>query len=801
MGDVNDNQYQINSLNSGDTFYDWINKENNEVISKLNLLKVFEGASGQGINVVVGTTLASDGGPEGDVASGTMRVSLSDSIPHGVTFQDDVTINGILNYDFGKSENSSIRIRVYGDTSSYSVWPGTDGWSSVIQDTPSSDGLTFGMPVRAGRLTKVVGSTGGSQSGWKFISDGGTGAFGIFPSQADNKSHGEVLGLVAGITTDHMEILVSGKLQADTESEATSYKGLFKETDSPYNLLGGSSAGCVYFLHSGETGSLGYEPEIVGQVSKPSLVGLGETAGVLLTYRGQYITTGTGDTGPGDTNRMTVNLNDAGHVIEVGQVVGYDPQRTFDDGRVLYNGGWFYCTDDDSSHYAVGISVKDMSNTIIEVATSGFVNDMPESDTSSPTGLLFIGSDGYLTNTNPGNIKPFAFAWDSGGERKGLIVNQLGNATPGPGSDSNNLRSLSSGSTSGGGGLGENILINGGFDIWQRDIATSSAHGITGSTYFADRWVRVDGVTSSGSTGSYSLQRMSFAGNQTSVEGNPTYYLRASHGISGSSDDYVYVENRIEDVRSVRNESLAFSFYAKSSVAGKTMGAVITQNYDGVNDQTISDIKDGGFELTAAWKKYSVAFESPEFTKTPTGKHYVALGFDMRNTGNALIDLSQVKLERGTASSTFEPIDVTEELSKCSRYYQRSYDKDATTGQSTMMGDCVPDLTVVDFIITPDRDYYYNFPTEMRDNPTVTIYSPESGTTGDGFNRSACKDVRLTSGTKGYGDKSRVSPTGTNSFTTDSKKHGIRFYVKDGAVIFDNISLHYVADADLNGNI
>jgi len=89
----------------------------------------------------------------------------------------------------------------------------------------------------------------------------------------------------------------------------------------------------------------------------------------------------------------------------------------------------------------------------------------------------------------------------------------------------------------------------------------------------------------------------------------------------------------------------------------------------------------------------------------------------------------------------------------------------------------------------------------MRDDPTVTFYSPKSGTTGEAFNRTACKDVRLTSGTKGYDGKSRVSPIGTSSMAITPKKHGVRINVGGGAVLLDNISLHYVADADLNSNL
>ena len=845
MPDMSDNEYQIQSLTSDSTFYDWLTKENNEIIPKLNLLKVYNGASGSGIRVVVGTTSESnnEGGPEGDVASGTMRISLSDAIPHGVTFQDDLTVDGVINYDFLKSEMSGTRIRFHGNHSSYSDFPGPSGWvglDDVVDDVSNGDfhgglvqgeegeaGFTFGMPVRLGQIYAYNGDTGGTTGDWKYKSDTSAyaGHAGIFRSQADSKTNSEVLGLVVGITNDYMEIQLGGRIvptPGDT-AEALAWGNRFKSKTDPYTGIGGATSGCTYFVHAGVSGAItDEEPDIVGQVSKPILTGMGSTGGVILSYRGQFINTGTGDTGPGDTNRITIDFGADTHGLEVGQVIGYRPGGfdtgdggggfTFDDERTITN-GWFYSSDDWSSHYAVGILYKNYSTQISGIATSGHLPEFPTSlnvrgDSETPIGLLFPRSNGYLTNTNPGNIKPFAFVWNAGGERHGTIVNQLGNATPGPGEGSDGgvgspMRSVSSGVTSGAGsGVGENILINGGFDIWQRNVGVEEAYGFTGSTYFADRWVRVDGVSGAGSTANCSLQRLEFAENQTTIEGNPNYYLRAKHSITGTSGDHMLIENRIEDVRSIRDEQVSLSFWAESSVAGKTLGAIFTHNYDGINNQKISDIRTGGFELTSAWKKYSVSFLSPEIDgTTPTGEHYVAVGFDTRNTGTSLIDLAQVKLERGTASTDFAPVDVTEELRKCSRYYQRSYDKDVSTRTHTMMADCLPDLTVVDFTITPDRDYYHRFPVEMRHAPDVDMFSPKSGITGDAFNRSACKDVRLTSGTKGYSDTSRVSPTGTDTIEATAKKHGIRFYVKDGAVIFDSVSLHYVADADLNGNL
>ena len=89
----------------------------------------------------------------------------------------------------------------------------------------------------------------------------------------------------------------------------------------------------------------------------------------------------------------------------------------------------------------------------------------------------------------------------------------------------------------------------------------------------------------------------------------------------------------------------------------------------------------------------------------------------------------------------------------------------------------------------------------MREDPTFLVFSPKSGQTGDGFNRTACQDVRLTSGSKGFGERIRVSPVGLNSIENTVNKKGARIAVVNGAVLLDNISIHYVADADLNDNL
>ena len=99
---VEDNQFQISDLANNTSFFDWASKTNTEIIAKLNRLKVYDGISGDGINVIVGATTDNVGNPSTGISSGDIFVELSGSVSKGMTF-NDVTINGLLNYDFTKN--------------------------------------------------------------------------------------------------------------------------------------------------------------------------------------------------------------------------------------------------------------------------------------------------------------------------------------------------------------------------------------------------------------------------------------------------------------------------------------------------------------------------------------------------------------------------------------------------------------------------------------------------------------------------------------------------------------------------
>lgn len=784
---VEDNKFQIDDLTDTTSFFGWASKTNTEIIAKLNRMSVYDGLSGDGINVVVGltgdTTVGS--GTSHSISPGDLFVELSGTVAKGMTFNDDVTINGVLNYDFSQSFSGVplITVPVKGATS----------------------GLSQGDVVRFAEN----------------LQDTNLGTFnGVTLAKADSATSAEVFGIVNGVSgNDEVEVIVSGEFNYPS---------------------GGLDIGCVQFLSASSAGDLSStEPNIIGQVSKPVAIATAANKGVLYNFRGQQLTA-TGGTGAsqGDNNSFFItgfsSPDPNGKTVEKGKMVTYNAQL----GRFeITNGGSINAVEQ-----IVGIITEDSSTLgsgVVKVVSSGVILNANSLVTN--TGPLYVTNNGDLTGFppggQPGTGAPVAMSMLLGSDRA-LILNFVtgnggnigggafasstlaGGLPTGEGSRipvggffvpaANQARQFSRnsppvllGATAATGGavyVNENELINGAMTVWQRGIGTSSAYTGTGGTYFADRWARVDGSTATSKT--YSIERKTFTDTQTDVEGNPLYYARLNHTATPTKG--IEIENRVEGVDSFRGENMSFSFYARTNgSSGATCNVFVKQNYgtDGASStETITEL--GSIRFESDWAKYITVFGVPELTQSKDNTDsFLSVGIKDLPSGTA-IDLAQAKLERGNAATPVEPRNIDEEYSLCARYFQRSYAPDVSTRAVTLNSD-IPDPTSVNFtLINPDSDHYHRFPVRMRGNPDVTIYSPSDGATGTAYNRTARKNLEKTSGSEGFGGVTRIAPAGATTINTPVKtKDGIYFDVLTGFVNYDSISVHYVANADINIDI
>lgn len=347
--------------------------------------------------------------------------------------------------------------------------------------------------------------------------------------------------------------------------------------------------------------------------------------------------------------------------------------------------------------------------------------------------------------------------------------------------------------------ISKNQLINSNFDIWQRGTS------FTGKTnrYFADRWARFATTATLAKISTGTLSRQSFTAGQTEVLGDPDYYASISLNYSGfTSTDFVGIENRIEGPEKFIGEKVYVDGYVRmQGTTGATVDIYLRRNIDG-STYTTEEFADRVYAQGITWTSFLVGHTVSYTGSTFSNDGYSAIGIKLTDVPSGeTFEVANIRTfaTQGVTleDSPFrEKTDPKEELLKCSRFYQRSYALDKTDGAVTMLNSSDPDFTPVRFSITNNNEFYYDFPVEMRTAPTVSLYSPSSGVTTDGFNKTAALDMRLTSGTSGWNGLIRLHTTGQSTLLTTTNTRGIIFDINSGAVIFDDIFVHYVANSD-----
>jgi len=213
----------ISDLSPTTTFYQWWEKENDEIIEKLNLMTVFGITHGQGIGVTSNIN-----------GQYTLNLGGTGSLP----ITNGLTFSGKVNFD-GRTILPNVSFKVTGITL-------------------GTVGFTFGTPI--------------------FYDDTISGySAGICTSSTSS----EIVGIITERNTDFSVVTVCGKVDGD-------FTGVNRPSGVGNNLNGG----CIYFLSDvlGEITTV--EPTTDGYISKPLIVGIGATSGVIFPYRGYQIDSG-----------------------------------------------------------------------------------------------------------------------------------------------------------------------------------------------------------------------------------------------------------------------------------------------------------------------------------------------------------------------------------------------------------------------------------------------------------------------------------------------------------------------------
>lgn len=261
-------------------------------------------------------------------------------------------------------------------------------------------------------------------------------------------------------------------------------------------------------------------------------------------------------------------------------------------------------------------------------------------------------------------------------------------------------------------GRNRNLIINGGFNVWQRG---TSGTVVGGPAYCAaDRWKCFVNTNTT-----ITLSRQTFTPGQREVPGNPTYYARFDWLGTGATQFFGF-EQIIEGCHHGAGEFLTVSFYARSEL-GDDMNLGVSQKFDGSADVACGDTT---FNLETTWKRYSYTYAMPSLAGKNIGANNgLSITFWRTGTTNSYLEIANVQVEVGTAATPFEYRPFGTELALCQRYYEEIWCMWATVWSAGMNN-------------FPNGTYKVN----KRASPTMVVYADatplaKTGTTGAVYNQ------------------------------------------------------------------
>jgi hypothetical protein len=287
----------------------------------------------------------------------------------------------------------------------------------------------------------------------------------------------------------------------------------------------------------------------------------------------------------------------------------------------------------------------------------------------------------------------------------------------------------------------KNYIINGNFDIWQRGTSLGSGAG-----YTADRWRNnLNGGTIARDQGSFTV-------GQTDVPNNPEFYYDFDRTVANTGVN-LFLEQRIEDVKTLSSETVTVSFWAKYTTNAPTsLNIRFVQNFGSGGSTAVGTDLTTTQTITSSWVKYTLTGTIPSISgKTVGSGNYVALQFQNQNLEVFDIQIAQVQVEKGSVATDFEVRHIGEEYQNCLRYYNR-YVADDTVYCLVAQGTYNTSTQILVLV---------NHPVKMRTAPTMS-YSQLSDFDIEPF------DVAPTAITYGYNShlNTQLSVTDPTSRTT-----------------------------------
>ena len=251
----------------------------------------------------------------------------------------------------------------------------------------------------------------------------------------------------------------------------------------------------------------------------------------------------------------------------------------------------------------------------------------------------------------------------------------------------------------------KNLIINGGFDVWQRGTS-----GFGHNVYSADRW-REDFNTGNGVA--ISKHNISSGGETGLPLGFTSAFKYALTVGSGSGSGLHDVRQKIELPKRFEGQTFTLSYYVKASssctVSNRRIYLVnVTNPFSGASLPSLS--------VTTTWQKVTDTFTfGTSSTAVYSSSSFLDLVLSAPVATSVDIDyyITGVQLELGSVATDFEHRSYGEELALCQRYYQ-----------SFGGGHLYETVCIGITRTTADVRYQLLFSIDMRVPPTLVIVGP-----------------------------------------------------------------------------
>lgn len=318
-----------------------------------------------------------------------------------------------------------------------------------------------------------------------------------------------------------------------------------------------------------------------------------------------------------------------------------------------------------------------------------------------------------------------------------------------------------------------NAVINGGMDVWQRNVSFTNP---INNTYTADRWFNAKLVT----TAAYNYTRSTLV---PPVDNN-TPLLNYSLAINVTASDasvtatkLAMISQRIEgyNYKPLAQRSMTLSFWVRSSITGTYCVSVCNSNRDRcfIREYTINNantwerkvisidpspalgtwnyLNGIGLEVNFVLMAGS-NFQGSAGTWLTTASLATANQTNFLGVNGATFNLTAVQLETGSNASPFALEEFTEIFNKCQRYFEKTYNLNLFPGNANgraaqissqdegayYMGNGITTTAPQPLSASSPNGRYY---VRKRSLPSAQTYNPSNGNAGNARNITANANI------------------------------------------------------------